>query len=122
MRLKRNRLKTYYHTKRIIEKDKEGGTIETYGAAVSFSGEVWPGGGKLQAEMYGERLPYIRNIRVDGVYEIQEDEKGTIHYIFKNGLDMTEGDGLYLYTTEKPDYRIISIKPYRFLTLEAEKI
>lgn len=122
MRLKRSRLKTYYHTKRIIEKDKEGGTIETYGAAASFSGEVWPGGGKLQAEMYGERLPYIRNIRVDGVYEIQEDEKGILHYVFPNGLNMTEGDGVCLYTTEKPDYRIISIKPYRFLALEAEKI
>ena len=123
MRLKRNRLQTLHHKSVKIEKDSEGGVITTYGSADSLSCEVWPAGGKIQAEMYGERLSYIKNIRLNGKYEIQSDENGRVHYICE-GVDLMEGDGLCIYVSEeqKPDYRIISIKPYRFLRLEAEKL
>lgn len=124
MRLKRSRLGTYYHKTKKMEKDNEGGTCVTYGPASSFSAEIWPAGGKIQAEMYGERLPYVRNIRIDGKYEISPDKKGVLHYAADGGLNLAEGDGLCLYVppNAEPDYRIISIKPYRFLRLEAEKI
>lgn len=113
----------YYHKTKTLEKDNEGSTIERYGAALSFTGEVWPGGGKIQAERYGERLPYIRNIRIDGRYEIKLDGKGIPHYCFPNGLDIVEGDGLCLDCPEDqdPDYRIVSVTPYRYLRLEAER-
>lgn len=123
MRLRRIRLEQHYLRKRNTKKDKEGGTYAEYGAACSFTGEVWPGGGKLQTEMYGERLPYIRNIRIDGKYKIKTGENGGLHYCFSDELSFAEGDGLCLYVPgeSEPDYKILTIKPYRFLTLEAER-
>jgi hypothetical protein len=59
-----------------------------------------------------------------GSYKIQTDEKGRLHYILEDGTDIEERDGICLYVAadQLPDYRIISIKPYRFLTMEVEKI
>lgn len=124
MRLKRSRIKQYFLRKMIPQKDSEGNAYTGYGEAVSWMGEVWPAGGKLQQEMYGLRLPYIRNIRIQGNYKIETDEKGITHYIFSDGLDIAEGDGLCLHVDKdsKPDYKIISIRPYRFLKLEAERL
>lgn len=124
MRLKRSRLKQYYHKKRIMKKDGEGGTYDTYSSSPSvFTAEVWPASGKAQAEMYGERLPYIQNVRIDGAYTVQTDEKGIVHYLLPDGADFAESDGLCLFCgkDEEPDYKIISIRPYRFLRLEVEK-
>ena len=124
MRMRRNRIQTYYHKKRIITKDSEGSTSEEYGTASSISGESWPASGKVQAEQYGQRLSYIRNVRLNGKYKIQTDEKGNPHYIFEDGTDLQESDGICLYAgqDQNPDYKIISIKPERFLTLEVERI
>lgn len=110
--------------KMTVKKDKEGSTSEEYGTASSVTGESWPASGKVQAEQYGQRLNYIRNIRIQGSYKIQTDEKGRLHYILEDGTDIEERDGICLYVAadQLPDYRIISIKPYRFLTMEVEKI
>lgn len=124
MRLRRSRLEEFFHKKMSVKKDREGGTSEGYGTASSVSGEIWPASGKAQAEQYGQRLNYIRNVRIQGSYKIQADEKGRLHYILEDGTDVEERDGICLYVAadQSPDYRIISIKPYRFLTLEVEKI
>lgn len=124
MRLKRSRIKPYHHKKAIPKKDGEGNSYTEYSEAVLFVGEVWPAGGKIQAEMYGNRLSYIRNVRIQGTYTITEDEKGILHYVYDNGLDIVEGDGMCLYVSEDamPDYKVISIKPYSHLRLEAEKL
>ena len=124
MRLKRSRVETYYLKKREVKKDAEGSTREEYGAAVSFQGESWPAGGKAQAEQYGQRLSYIRNLRIENRYTVNVDDKRNAHYILDNGADVTELDGICLFSgkEQKPDYKIISIKPYRFLTLEVERI
>jgi len=84
---------------------------------------VWPAGGKLQAEIYGQRLNYICNCKVDGAYTIENDEDGTLRYKF-NGFGLKEGDGICIYAGEdsKPDYKIIAIKPYKPLYMEVEKI
>ena len=124
MRLRRSRVKTYYLCKRSAKKDGEGSTSEEYGAAVAFSGESWQAGGKVQAQQYGQRLSYIRNVKISGGYTVKSDSKGRAHYILENGADLAELDGICLDVSEKekPDYKIISIKPYRFLMLEVEKI
>lgn len=46
-----------------------------------------------------------------------------MHYILDNGTDLMELDGICLFVGEntEPDYRIVAIKPYRFLTLEVER-
>lgn len=110
--------------KKITKKDKECNTYEEFGEAVPFQCEVWSASGKVQAEQYGERLSYIKNIKVNGIYEILSDEKNQVHYLFENGLDMVESDGICIYVGEEkePDYKILSIKPNRFLRLEVEKI
>ena len=117
MRMRRNRIETYYHRKRIIKKDSEGSTSEEYGAASSISG-------KVQAQQYGQRLNYIRNVMINGKYVSHPDDKGNVHFILEDGTDIQELDGIHLYTVkdQKPDYKIIAIKPYRFLTLEVERI
>ena len=106
MRLRRNRLEEFFHKKMTVKKDKEGSTSEEYGAASSVTGESWPASGEVQVEQYGQKLNYIRNIRIQGNYKIQTDGKSR----------------LYVAADQLPDYRIISIKPYRFLTIEVEKI
>ena len=124
MRIKQNRLKTYHVRKVSMAKDREGSTYPEYASAVSFRGEIWPAGGKIQAEMYGNRLSYIQNMKIRGNYKVKSDEKGILHYVYENGLDIMEGDGMCLYVSPdaKPDYKIISIKPYKPLRLEVKKI
>lgn len=124
MKIKRSRLKTYHHRRKSLKKDSEGNTSTDYGVATSFTAELWPGSGKLQAELYGERLSNIRNLRLEGPYTITADSKDVVHYVFQDGPDIVEGDGLCLDVgpDRPPDYKIIAVKPYKMLWLEAEKI
>lgn len=124
MRLKRNKVKTFYLRKQITKKDKEGSAYIEYENANVIHGEVWPAGGKVQAEMYGNRLSYIQNVRIEEHYTIESDEKGVQHYVLENGANLVENDGICIYVSadKTPDYRIISIKPHRFLRLEVERI
>lgn len=122
--MKRNRVQRLYLKSRIINKDNEGGTCEGYADAVPFQGEVWPASGKVQAEIYGERLTYVRNVRVDGNYMITTDREGIMHYVYADGLDIVESDGVCLYVNAdvKPDYKVLSIKPFKMLRMECIKI
>lgn len=52
-------LKNYPVYEPVIEKDGEGVTTEKWTKRKSMLLEIWPASGKLQAEMYGERLNYI---------------------------------------------------------------
>lgn len=123
MRLKRNRLKTYSHRSAISKKDNEGNSYIEYGLPSSFEAEVWPAGGKLQAEMYGQRVNHIQNCRINAGYEVMADEKGCVSYRI-GYTTIQEGDGICVYVPgeQEPDYRIVAIRPYRYLTLEVERI
>lgn len=123
MRLKRSRLKTYLHKPAVPLKDKEGGTYTEYGKAAPFSAEIWAGGGKRQLEMYGIRLPNIRNLRIEAPYEERTEGKKVV-YKLRNGTAFAVEDGICLYVgaDAKPDYKIVAIYPYAFLTLEVEKL
>lgn len=123
MRLKRNRLKMYSHRSAISKKDNEGNSYIEYGLPSSFHAEVWPAGGKLQAEMYGQRVNHIQNCRINAGYEVLTDEKGRVSYWIGN-MEIREGDGICVYVPgeQEPDYRIVAIRPYRYLTLEVERI
>lgn len=68
-------------------------------------------------------LKVTHNVKIDGGYAIKPDENGRLHYILDNGIDLMELDGICLFVSEntEPDYRIVAIKPYRFLTLEVER-
>ena len=73
--------------------------------------EIWPASGKLQAEMYGERLNYILNM----ILPKNEDDD----------FRLTEKWGVNVHnqSIDEPDYRIISMKEYnRHYLYELEKI
>lgn len=100
-------LKTYYLKTKKIVTDGEGGKYPGYSdIPKEIKANIWPAGGKLQAEIYGERLKYILNMLYD--------ESETIN----------EGDGVCVYvdSAKPPDYKVISIKRYSHQVIELEKI
>lgn len=123
MKLKRSRLGTYQIRKAILKRDAEGGTYIEYNPAVPIMAEMWSGGGKLQTEMYGNRLPNIRNLRLAGVYHEVPGINGKVTYQMEDGPEIAAGDGICIYAAadQEPDYQIIAAYPYSHLTLEVEK-
>ena len=124
MRLKRSRMNEYFHRPSITKKDKEGNTYLEYGKPSPITAEIWAAGGKLQGDMYGTRLPNIRNLRLDGNYQEIPGRNGKISYRLDCGAEITVNDGICIYSgkDELPDYKVIAIYPYNFLTLEVEKL
>jgi len=122
MNIKRSHLKEYFHRDAIPAKDSEGGSYTEYGPPSSFMAEVWPAGGKVQAEMYGQRLTHIYNCRIQGKYQTRT-ENGIVHYDFDT-FSVVERDGICLFVPPEadPDYKVISVYPYTPLYLEMEKI
>lgn len=123
MRMKRSRTRALYFKNKNVTKDKEGVPNISYGTPFKFIGEIWPASSKLQVEMYGDRVNSIMNCKIKGHYIIEQEE-GVTYYEFENRKIIKEGDGLCVNVKKKesPDYRIISIKPYKPLTLEVEKL
>ena len=109
MRLKRNRLKTYSHRSAISKKDNEGNSYIEYGLPSSFEAEVWPAGGKLQAEMYGQRVNHIQNCRINAGYEVMADEKGRVSY--RIGYTTYRKVTVSAYTSQESRSRIIGSLP-----------
>lgn len=123
MRLSRSRQKTLYLYNRTVGRDAEGGTQESFPeAGTAICGEWWPASGKLQADLYGQRLPYIRNIRLSERYEVKTDAKGrTYYYLPDRDTELREADRIGI-ETDLPQYRILSVRAERFLRLEAEAV
>lgn len=123
MRLKRSRLSEYWCRKAISKKDAEGSSYIEYGPAKIITAEMWLGGGKLQTEMYGNRLPGIRNLRLQGKYREVPGRNGKVSYQLDSRLEITAGDGICIYVDkdQEPDYQVVAIYPYSHLTLEVEK-
>lgn len=123
MRLRKNRLTQMYLYNRSVVKDREGGTSEVFSeSGLLLDGEWWPASGKLQAELYGQRLPYIRNVRLNELYEACVDEHNKVFYrLPQRDAVIREGDRIGL-EADAPQYQIVSIRPDRFLRLEAEAV
>lgn len=108
--MRKNSLKTYYLKKRKVLKNSEGSSYEGYGDPFAFQADISPAQGRVQAEIYGQRLAYMLNM----VCEI---------------IPIQEGDGVCVYVdAEKcPDYRVVSINRYdknyhSYLVCELERI
>lgn len=100
MRVKNKR--TYQLKKKTIIEDDEGGKYPSYLEPTDIQAYIYPASGKVQAEMYGERLNYIMNMLYDGDIEI------------------TEGDAIVY---NNADYKVISIKQFsNHKLIEIEKI
>lgn len=105
MRLNKKRFKTYKLYGRITKKNDEGVVISSYDENYKeIQAEIWPASGRIQSEIYGEKVNYMLNMIVDRT------------------TDIKERDGLCI-DCEKVDYKVVSIKNYTLHKLiELEKI
>lgn len=120
MRLKTSRIKDITLYNKTTEKDSEGVVSTKYLNSFPIKAEIWPATSRLQVETYGDRIHSIQNVKIRGSYNII-NENGIIMYDF-GAFKVCEGDGISLYTEGAPDYKIISITPYKPLKLEVEKL
>ena len=104
MRIKNKR--TYYLKRKTVIEDNEGGKYPGYSEPIEIQANIYPASGKLQAEIYGERLNYILNM------------------LYDESKNLNEGDRICVYVSKEsePDYKVISIKRYSHLFIELEKI
>lgn len=122
MRLKHNRICGFLAFPRSVEKDREGGTYESYGAPESFCGIAWPAGGSVQQAMYGANMPYVYNVKVDGSYTVERDGN-RLQYTLENGTVLHELDGISLHEdADSPEYQITAVMGYEHLQLEVMRI
>lgn len=106
MRLRQRDLKTYYLRKRKTKTDVEGLKYSDYDTAVEIKAKIQPAGGKVMAEMYGERLNYIKTMYYDGSLEIKEND----------------GICVYVGPAEGPDYKVVGIAPWDHNVITLEKV
>lgn len=106
MFLKQNRLKAYKLYKHQVKRNSEGARIEAYAdTPLEIKAEIWSANGTVQAEIYGSRLAYMMNM------------------LCNKDVDIDEKDGISVYTSDKPDYKVISIKRWsNHLQIELEAI
>ena len=106
MRMRRNLQKDYTLKRRRTERYPEGGYVESWGDPVIIRATIWQASGRIQAEMYGERLAYMRNMEYEGAETINEND----------------GICVFVSADQEPDYRVVSVnadhKPVIYL-LEA---
>lgn len=106
MRMRRNLKKEYVLKHRITGRDAEGGSVVSWGEPITIQATIWQASGRIQAEMYGERLAYMRNMEYEGTETIHE----------------TDGICVFVSANQKPDYQVVSVnadhKPVIYL-LEA---
>lgn len=120
MRLKRSRVRTLKIANKTITKDAEGGIIVSYANATELEGTIWPAGGKLQIQKYGDKVDSMMNCKLKGGYKIVP-EGNHVKYVFKD-FSIREGDGVFIYTDENPDYKIVAITAHNTLFMELERV
>ena len=118
--MKHRRTKAIDIRRKYVTKDSEGVPIVTYGSPFTVIGEVWPATDALQAQTYGDRVNTIMNLRIKGKYDINQVDNETV-YAFDD-FEIREGDGVGLYDDRTADYKIVSVKPYKPLRMEIQKI
>lgn len=97
MRLRQRDLKTYVLKKRVPLQDPDGTTYEGYEeVGTIIKANIQPAGGKIAAEIYGERLKYMLTMYCE------------------NNVDIKEADGICVNVeaTEEPDYKVVAVKQY----------
>jgi hypothetical protein len=119
MRLRQDRITELGHRKRTVVKSSEGTPKTVYGDMAMVDGYSWSAGGQVQAEQYGDTLPYVRNVRLASAYK-EEVQDGVMHYILlADGVDIVERDLLII---DGLEYEIRCIRPDRHLYMEVVRI
>ena len=118
--MKHRRIQTIKVANKVVTKDSEGVPNVSYGEPMEFKGEVWPATSKLAVDTYGERVNAIMNVKIRGIYTVVRNDNGVLGYAFDD-FEIREGDGVCI-ESDVPGYRIVSIKPYKPLKLEVERL
>lgn len=105
MRLRERDLKPYYVRPFESVKDNEGCITDGYGNAYDIKASIQPLSGQIAAAEYGLKLQYMLQMRINSLGSIKE----------KDGICV------YVLPTEKPDYEVVSIKPWDIPVLELKK-
>ena len=124
MRLRLNRLKHIYLYNSTLAKNPEYATYQAWNSPVHFLAEAWPGSGPVQQELYGAKLPVIRNFRINGTYT-EQIQNGRVSYVLTDGqhtITLTANDGVSMDGGKDPAYKINAIYPRRWLELECEPL
>ena len=66
MRTRRSLQRTVGLRRRTTSRTSEGSYIESWSEAQELTATVWQASGRVQAEMYGERLTYIKMMEYEG--------------------------------------------------------
>lgn len=108
MRQNRRWLKDVYLKKYLTIKDNEGTITTDYdNTSTKLEANIQPAGGKVMAEMYGERLKYMLTMYYDGSIELKEKD----------------GVCVYVSHESKPDYKIVAIRPWNnHKVIDLEKV
>lgn len=106
MRLTKSKLKLYKLYKHDPKVTNEGARVQGYSdTPIEIHAIIWAAGGRVQATMYGDRLAYMMNM---------------LCYL---DTEIKEKDGIAVYTQNKPDYRVVSIKRWsEHMQIELEGI
>lgn len=97
MRLRQRDLKPYTVKPCISLQEPDGTTSASWDSdSHVIKANIQPAGGKLMAEMYGERLAYMLTAYV---------ESGTI-------ISETDGVCVYVSAASDPDYRVVAAPPW----------
>lgn len=108
MRLRQRDKRPVVFKPRITVKELDGTTYEEWGVPVTVYGNIQPAGGRVMAEMYGERAAYMLTMYVEGRPNIEE---GAGAWVF------VPVDNL------KPDYRVVAVRHWVAHTVvELEKV
>ena len=89
-------LRQYYFKRYTEKRGSLGSVTEGYGAQPkTIQAYIYPAGGQIQMQQYGQRLGYMLNMMY-------------------NCGDIAERDGICVYVKpfDTPDYRVVSIKRY----------
>ncbi|MEK4006090.1 hypothetical protein [Paenibacillus sp. FSL H3-0333] len=93
MRLRQRDLKPYIVKSRTTITEPDGTTYEDWGDNRIIHANINPAGGKLMAEIYGERLVYMLSAQ------------------FPTESDIKESDAI-CYKSDNPNYKVIALRPW----------
>jgi len=121
MRLRERDLKTVYIRPWSPKKDDEGCITDDYKESFGVKASIQPLSGQIAATEYGVKLQYMLQMKINNVKIVTINGKASIQG--KNGV-ISEKDGVCVYVpqSEKPDYEVISIKPWVIPVIELQRV
>ena len=96
MRLRKRDLKTYIVKRRDSLKEEDGTTFEGWTDKGIIKTQILPAGGRLMAEMYGERLAYML----------------TAYMLPNENISESDGVCIYVDSATDPDYKVVAIRDW----------